>query len=41
MSADIAHAFGWSLSDLRAETWDDLMKWHAEVRRIYKDLGRV
>jgi len=36
--ADIAFAFGWSRRDLAAEYWDELLRWHAEVQRIYREM---
>ncbi|MDO5631147.1 MAG: hypothetical protein Q4G22_04845 [Paracoccus sp. (in: a-proteobacteria)] len=37
--ADLAYAFKWSKADLLAEHWDELIRWHAEVRRIYRSQG--
>lgn len=36
MAADLAFAFGWSLTEIRSLDLDDLAKWHDEALRFYK-----
>lgn len=37
--ADVAFAFGWAKAEILAEPWDDLLGWHAEIKRIHQAMG--
>ncbi len=37
--ADVAYAFKWDEDTLLNMFWDELLAWHGEVARIYRQMG--